>query len=231
MLTCFRFKMCISCCFVVLFGLVVEVFISFEQHSSAPSATPGLLGVMALPWALPWRLSSSDVRTGCQPGRRSVDLCLDSLDDEPSLLTVTDLLRMSTASTWWRTRITLRCHCEQAVLLRSCLLRRCLESMRPTIRWTPEERRCDGLACTNVTDEWMQFHLREGYPGVASIHGSQRIEVFRYRHPQYRYVVCSVECGARLKARLLACADHPSCVILSARYHPAVDLPGDGQPG
>ena len=186
---------------------------------------------MALPWALPWRLSSSDVRTGCQPGRRSVDLCLDSLDDEPSLLTVTDLLRMSTASTWWRTRITLRCHCEQAVLLRSCLLRRCLESMRPTIRWTPEERRCDGLACTNVTDEWMQFHLREGYPGVASIHGSQRIEVFRYRHPQYRYVVCSVECGESLKARLLACADHPSCVILSARYHPAVDLPGDGQPG
>ncbi len=118
MLKCLRYKMCISCCLVVRFGLVVEVFISLEQHSSAPSATPGLLGVMALPWALPWRLSSSDVRTGCQPGRRSVDLCLGSLDDEPSLLTVTDLLRMSTASTWWRTRITLRCHCEQALLLR-----------------------------------------------------------------------------------------------------------------
>ena len=179
---------------------------------------------MALSWALPWRLSSNDVRSGCQPGRRSVDLCLGSLDDEPSLLTVTDLLQMSTASTWWRTRITLRCHCEQALLLRSCLLRKCLESMWPSIRWTPEERRCDGFACANVTDEWMQFHRREGYPSVACIDGSQRIEVWRRRHPQYRYVVCSIERGERLKVRLLACASDPCCVILSSRYHdPAMD--------
>ncbi len=191
--------------------------------------------------ALPWRLSSRDERARYQPAMKSIDLFLDSRDElttcwlptsdgERSWSTVADLVAISTASTWWRTIITSRCPCEQALLLRSYLLRGSLRGMRPTFRWTPEERRCDGPACTKATDEWVRRggpdHRIAGYPSVSSVLGSERIEIFRGRLPQYPYVACSLRCGERLKVRLLACADTPT-IILSDRWHPGVDCPGN----
>ena len=168
----------------------------------------GLVGIMALPW----RLFSRDERARYQPTMKSIDLFLGSRDgeqtcwlptsdEELSWSTLADLVAISTALTWWRTRITSRCHCEQALLLRSYLLRGSLRGTRPTFRWTPEERRCDGPACTKATYEWVLWgnHRIAGYPSVPP---SVPIEVFRLHHPQCRYVACSLRCGERLKVRL-----------------------------
>jgi hypothetical protein len=116
----------------------------------------------------------------------------------------TTLLTLSSVSMKWRVGV-LKLVCHEAALLHAKILSIPLRCLKPDSGWSGCNRTCDGPDCRLQTGIWMLWaedrHLSlmdTCYPACASLNGSNTVERFMRQHAQYKYVVCSLECGHAL---------------------------------
>ena len=114
--------------------------------------------------------------------------------------------------------------------IQSCLLKMNIDNRCPQPilscdgDWTPETPNCSSPFCRVKTGLWVPCR-RQNLPlhCADSVYGSETIQSFLQSHSQYKYVVCSVPCHARVN-HLLALRQQPLCslIIAVADYVPAL---------
>ena len=164
---------------------------------------------------LPWQLAADDGR-----------IILGGKDalfaDITQFLGIDVLRQWSACSAGYRHRVMHTDFSPMQTIFRATILKRYLLLNLPAATWSTINPRCDEETCRKPTTPWLRRRALAGYPSAQSIDGSGAITQFRERHPRYRWVVCSQECGVLMKRRLGACCYSKNTVILSDTYRAPV---------